>query len=196
MKNKAINLLTDDREAWATLYGKRKIFRGRVSRFGHKHRQGAQIKRGATLCLTDVHIKGSNKSIDHVWVDYTVELAKHGELIVAGSLIEFQAVVTAYVKGGKNLEKLDPTDFDADKTYHDLELSQLSNIKVIRHKRLNKTSLIGTNLTAYAIKTRTNIANGVFLGMDPQNRLGKIYVGQNFANKLAKYLSWKSFQEP
>lgn len=185
MKMNKLKLLDDHRKAWASLLGKRKYFRGTVKRFGHKHRQGSQIKRGATLLLTDVHLKYSNKVIDHAWVDYNVDLAVLGEYIKPGSLIEFEARVKSYDKGGKNIYG------KGTGTYQDLELANIKHVKVLTSSTLAYGDLIDNDLIRYAITTRTNIKHGKYLGKDPKGYLGSIYVGQTFANKLARYLSWK-----
>ena len=180
-----IKMLDESRKDWIHLLGKVHTFRGVVDRFGHKHRQGSQIKRGATLCLTDVHLKYSNKIIDHAWIDYSPKLAKFGEYLKPGTIIEFKAVVSTYDKGGKNIYGKGVG------TYQDLELIKISHVKIIKSRPVVYDDLIDDQLISYAIKTRTNIKHGTYLGVDPQKRLGKIYIGQTFANKVAKYLSWK-----
>lgn len=183
--NKYLNLLDPHRKAWLPYVGKVKTFRGRVERFGHKHRQGADIKRGATLVLTDVHLKGSQNKIDHAWIDYIPELAVFGAEIRPGSRIEFDAQVDFYTKGGKNIYGKGSGTFD------DLELTNIKQVKILSHPRLKKTDLVGANLVSYAIGTKTNVKRGLYLGLDPQKRLGKIYVGQTFANRLARRLSYE-----
>lgn len=182
---KKIMLMDDSRIPWAHLLGKTKIFRGTVSRFGHKHRQGKDIKRGATLCLVDVHLKHSNKIIDHVWVNYTSIWAVFGEVLKPGAVVEFTATVAAYDKGGKHIYGR------GQGVYQDLELINCKNLRAISHPRLVQSDLIDDNLVSYAIATKTNITRGTYLGQDPQGKLGKIYVGQTFANRLARYLSYK-----
>lgn len=180
-----LNLLDDHRKAWKSLLGKRKYFRGTVKRFGHKHRQGAKIKRGATLLLTNVHLKYSNKVIDHAWIEYNPKLAVLGEYIKPGSLIEFEARVDSYDKGGKNIYG------KGTGVYQDLELVNVKHVKVLTSRTIAYGDLIDNDLVSYAIRTRTNIKHGTYLGKDPKGYLGSIYVGQTFANKLARYLSWK-----
>lgn len=177
-------LLSNKRKDWEKLVGQIRRFRGTVNRFGHKHRQGADIKKGATLCLIDVHLKHSSKVIDHVWVSYTPKLAKFGELIKPGSVIEFDAVVAFYGKGGKN-------GTAENRTGVDIGLNDLSEITVISHPRIKKDDLVGSELVSLAIRTRTNVKRGISIGEDPKGFLGTIYIGQVFANRLARILSAK-----
>lgn len=180
-----INLLDEHRKSWLKYLTKRKTFRGKVERFGHKHKQGNKIKRGATIVLVDVHLKNSPLKIDHAWLDYTVEIAKFGEEVIPGSLIEFSAIVSTYKKGGKNIYG------KGQGTYDDLELTDVTNVKVISHPRLKKDAIINDKLISYAIGTRTNVKHGLFIGNDPYGKLGHIYVGQTFANRLSRLLSYK-----
>lgn len=182
---KPLFILDKHRQAWEHLLGQRRCFRATVNRFGHRHRQGAKIKKGATLCVTDVHLKGSKYVIDHVWLDYTVDLAVFGERLKPGTLLEFTAVVITYEKGGKNIYG------QAKGTYQDFGLADVNNCQIIQHPRYRQSDLIGPLLISYAIKSHTNINSGKFLGYDPLIPQRKIYVGQTFANHLAKFLSWK-----
>lgn len=181
-------LLSNKRKDWEGLVGQTRRFRGTVDRFGHKHRQGADIKKGATLCLVNVHLKYSNKVIDHVWVSYTAKLAKFGEYLKPGSVIEFDAVVVFYGKGGKNGTSLNRTGVD-------IGLDDLSEITIVSHPRLKKDDLVGDELISLAIRTRTNVKRGIAIGEDPKGYLGTIYIGQGFANRLARILSGKWHSE-
>ena len=102
---KDIDLLDAHRDAWTHLLGQRKVFRGKIKRLGHKHRQGSDIKKGATLLLVDVHLVRSSKTIDHAWIEYTPELAQFGEHIRPNGTIEFEALVTKYIEYLAYLEK-------------------------------------------------------------------------------------------
>ena len=185
------NLLDDHRKAWEHLIGQRRIFRGTVSRFGHKRRQGDKIKRGATLVITDVNLFRSPNKIDHVWLDYTPEIAVLGEHIRPNAIIEFEAEVSTYIKGGKNIY------CKGEGTFDDIELINIKNVKVIKEPFSPKSYelLIDENLVSYAIRARLNVQQGVILGEDPYGRLGKIRIGQGFCNKLAKKLSWRWINE-
>lgn len=182
-----LNLLDDHRSAWSHLVGQRKTFRGTISRFGHKHRQGAQIKKGATLVLTDVHQYRSKNQIDHVWIDYTPELAQFGEHLRPNGIIEFDAIVSSYVKGGKNIYGKGEGTFD------DLELTDVKNVTIIKEPYFPKSydALIDDDFISYIIKTRQNLASGKSVGKDPYGKLGTIKIGQGFCNRFAKTLSWK-----
>lgn len=184
---KKLNLLDDHRGAWAPLVGKRKIFRGTVVRFGHKHRQGAKVKRGATLVLTDVHQRHSSQVIDHVWVDYTPELAQFGEHIRPKCILEFEATVAPYTKGGKNIYGKGEGTFD------DLELIDLKNVKIVKEPYLPKSypALVDDDFISYIIATHQNISSGKVVGQDPRGYLGSIKIGQGFCNRFAKRLSWQ-----
>lgn len=185
---KDINLLDEHRIGWLHLVGKTKRFRGTVARFGHKHRQGAEIKKGATLMLVNVHLVGSPKVIDHVWVDYRIDLAKFGEHIRPNGEIEFTATVASYEKGGANIYGKGTGTFD------DLGLEDLHNVKIIHEPFLPKAylehALIDDELVRYAIITKTNTKSGTVIGTDPKGYLGKIRVGQGFANRVARTLSY------
>lgn len=185
------NLLDEHRKAWELLVGKRKVFRGTVKRFGHKHRQGADIKRGATLLLVDVHQKHSKNVIDHVWVEYTPELAKFGEHIRPNGIIEFSAIVSTYTKGGKNIYGKGSGTFD------DLELSDLKRVTIVKEPYLPKSygAIVDDELISYAIRTHQNIKSGTSLGKDPYGVLGTIHIGQGFCNRFSKMLSWRWINE-
>ena len=184
-----LNLLNEERKHWAKLVGQRKTFRGSVTRFGHKHRQGADIKRGATLVLTDVHQFRSKHIIDHIWIDYTPELAIHGEHIRPNAIIEFTAEVSTYTKGGKNIYGKGVGTFD------DIKLTDIQDVKIIKEPRLPKAymedALLDDALVSYVIATKQNLKQGTIIGTDPRGQLGTIRIGQGFCNRLAKTLSWK-----
>lgn len=186
-----VDLLDDHRDAWSHLLGERKVFRGQVKRLGHKHRQGSTIKKGATLLLVDVHLVRSPNKIDHAWVDYTPELAILGEHIRPNAIIEFSALVTTYIKGGKNIYG------KGSGTYDDLQLTDISNVKVIKEPYLPKSyaPIVDDELVSYIIKTRQNLKQGLVVGNDPRGQLGKIRIGQVFCNKFAKTLSWRWINE-
>lgn len=186
-----MELLDDHRDAWSHLLGKRKIFRGQVKRFGHKHRQGANIKKGATLLLVDVHLLRSPNKIDHAWIDYTPELAIYGEHIRPNAIIEFEALVATYEKGGKNIYGKGVG------TYNDLQLTDIKNVKIIKEPYLPKSynPIVDDELLSYIIKTRQNLKQGLVVGEDPRGQLGKIRIGQGFCNKFAKMLSWRWINE-
>lgn len=185
--SKQVNLVDDHREAWSHLIGQRKRFRGTVSRFGHKHRQGDKIKRGATLVLVDVRQLHSPNVIDHVWVDYTVELAQFGEYLRPNGVIEFEAEVSVYEKGGKHVYGTGLSTFD------DIELINIKDVKLIKIPYWSKTypALVDDEFISYIIKTRQNIASGKVVGKDPFGQLGSIKIGQGFCNRFAKTLSWR-----
>lgn len=188
MTKSKLNLLDEHRQAWLHLLGKTKRFRGTVSRFGHKHRQGKDIKKGATLVLTDVHLVGSPNTIDHVWIDYTPNLAILGEHLRPNGIIEFEATVDSYVKGGSNIYGKGKGTFD------DLGLSNIKSVKIIKEPYWTKQydALIGDNLISYAITTHRNVkSGGLVIGKDPKGFLGSIHVGQGFANQLARFLSYR-----
>lgn len=188
---KDIDLLDAHRDAWTHLLGQRKVFRGKIKRLGHKHRQGSDIKKGATLLLVDVHLVRSSKTIDHAWIEYTPELAQFGEHIRPNGTIEFEALVTTYVKGGKNIYG------KGIGTYDDIQLTDISKVKIIKEPYLPKsyTALVDDEFVSYIIKTRQNLKQGLVVGEDPRGQLGKIRIGQGFCNKFAKTLSWKWINE-
>lgn len=184
-----VNLLDEHRAAWEKLIGQRKTFRGRVVRFGHKRKQGSQIKKGATLVLEDVNQKYSPNKIDHVWIDYTPELCKFGEHIRPNAIIEFDAEVSTYIKGGKNIYGKGVGTFD------DIELINVDNVKIIHEpafpKAYREQALVDDAFISYIIATKQNLARGTAVGEDPRGSLGTIRIGQGFCNRFAKTLSWR-----
>ena len=181
------NLLDDHRSAWSHLVGERRTFRATVARFGHKHRQGATIKKGATLLLVDVHQLHSPNQIDHAWIDYTPELASLGEHVRPNGVIEFDATVSTYTKGGKNIYGKGEGTFD------DIELTDIKNAAIIKEPYFPKSyeTLMDDDLVSYIIKTRQNLKTGRVVGKDSYGKLGSIKIGQGFCNRFAKTLSWK-----
>lgn len=127
----------------------RYIFRGTISKTGKKHGKSS----GATIVLVDVHLKGSSKVIDHAWVNYTPTLAALNEFYT-GDIIEFEAGIQEYTKGGANT----PAGKQAYKDYKDQKIT-FDEMREIQESTIQKDFEL-TRLTKVSFVKRCRLRKG------------------------------------